>query len=65
VRTFDSTITLARPRSHHRRGSDYAELFRQVLTSHNGRGNWLVKLVLGGLNDQIEHHLRAVGRDGR
>jgi fatty acid desaturase len=32
-------------------------LRRQVLTSRNIRGGWLVDLVLGGLNYQIEHHL--------
>jgi fatty acid desaturase len=32
-------------------------LRRQVLTARNVRGNWLVDLVLGGLNYQIEHHL--------
>jgi fatty acid desaturase len=32
-------------------------LRRQVLTSRNVRGNWLVDLGLGGLNYQIEHHL--------
>jgi fatty acid desaturase len=32
-------------------------LRRQVLTSRNVRGGWLVDLVLGGLNYQIEHHL--------
>jgi fatty acid desaturase len=32
-------------------------LRRQVLTSRNVRGSWLVDLVLGGLNYQIEHHL--------
>jgi fatty acid desaturase len=32
-------------------------LRRQVLTSRNVRGNWLVDFVLGGLNYQIEHHL--------
>jgi fatty acid desaturase len=32
-------------------------LHRQVLTSRNVRGNWLVDLSLGGLNYQIEHHL--------
>lgn len=32
-------------------------LRRQVLTSRNVRGNWLVDIVLGGLNHQIEHHL--------
>jgi fatty acid desaturase len=32
-------------------------LRRQVLTSRNVRGNWLVDVVLGGLNYQIEHHL--------
>jgi fatty acid desaturase len=30
---------------------------RQVLTSRNVRGNWLVDYALGGLNYQIEHHL--------
>jgi fatty acid desaturase len=30
---------------------------RQVLTSRNVRGGWLVDTVLGGLNYQIEHHL--------
>jgi fatty acid desaturase len=30
---------------------------RQVLTSRNVGGSWLVDLVLGGLNYQIEHHL--------
>jgi fatty acid desaturase len=32
-------------------------LRRQVLTSRNVQGNWLVDLLLGGLNYQIEHHL--------
>jgi fatty acid desaturase len=32
-------------------------LRRQVLTSRNIRGGWLVDLALGGLNYQIEHHL--------
>ncbi|GIJ54471.1 delta fatty acid desaturase [Virgisporangium aurantiacum] len=32
-------------------------LRRQVLTSRNVRGTWLVDLALGGLNYQIEHHL--------
>jgi fatty acid desaturase len=32
-------------------------LRRQVLTSRNVRGSWLVDFVLGGLNYQIEHHL--------
>jgi fatty acid desaturase len=32
-------------------------LRRQVLTSRNVRGSWLVDQVLGGLNYQIEHHL--------
>jgi fatty acid desaturase len=32
-------------------------LRRQVLTSRNVRGNWLVDFALGGLNYQIEHHL--------
>jgi fatty acid desaturase len=32
-------------------------LRRQVLTSRNVRGNWIVDVGLGGLNYQIEHHL--------
>jgi fatty acid desaturase len=32
-------------------------LRRQVLTSRNVRGNWLVDFALGALNYQIEHHL--------
>ena len=32
-------------------------LRRQVLTSRNVRGGWLVDYCLGGLNYQIEHHL--------
>lgn len=32
-------------------------LRRQVLTSRNVRGNWMVDFALGGLNYQIEHHL--------
>jgi fatty acid desaturase len=32
-------------------------LRRQVLTSRNVRGSWLVDFALGGLNYQIEHHL--------
>jgi fatty acid desaturase len=32
-------------------------LRRQVLTSRNIRGGWLVDQLLGGLNYQIEHHL--------
>jgi fatty acid desaturase len=32
-------------------------LRRQVLTSRNVHGNWLVDFALGGLNYQIEHHL--------
>ncbi len=32
-------------------------LRRQVLTSRNIRGSWLVDFALGGLNYQIEHHL--------
>jgi fatty acid desaturase len=32
-------------------------LRRQVLTSRNVRGNWLIDFALGGLNYQIEHHL--------
>ena len=32
-------------------------LRRQVLTSRNVRGGWLIDFALGGLNYQIEHHL--------
>jgi fatty acid desaturase len=32
-------------------------LRRQVLTSRNIRGGWLIDELLGGLNYQIEHHL--------
>jgi len=32
-------------------------LRRQVLTSRNVRGGWVVDVLLGGLNYQIEHHL--------
>lgn len=32
-------------------------LRRQVLTSRNVRGGWLIDFLLGGLNYQIEHHL--------
>ena len=32
-------------------------LREQVLTARNIRGNWLIDLVYGGLNYQIEHHL--------
>jgi len=32
-------------------------LREQVLTSRNIGGNWLIDLVYGGLNYQIEHHL--------
>ena len=32
-------------------------LRRQVLTSRNIRGNWLMDTFMGGLNYQIEHHL--------
>lgn len=32
-------------------------LRRQVLTSRNVRGGWVVDTLLGGLNYQIEHHL--------
>jgi fatty acid desaturase len=35
--------------------ADY--LRRQVLTSRNVRGSWVVDYALGGLNYQIEHHL--------
>ncbi|MEV6926241.1 acyl-CoA desaturase [Dactylosporangium sp. NPDC051485] len=38
--------------------SDAADyLRRQVLTSRNVRGHWLIDFALGGLNYQIEHHL--------
>lgn len=32
-------------------------LRQQVLTSRNIRGGWLIDLIYGGLNYQIEHHL--------
>lgn len=32
-------------------------LEQQVLTSRNVRGGWVVDMVYGGLNYQIEHHL--------
>jgi fatty acid desaturase len=32
-------------------------LRRQVLTSRNVKGGWLIDQLLGGLNHQIEHHL--------
>jgi fatty acid desaturase len=32
-------------------------LRRQVITSRNIRGGWLIDFALGGLNYQIEHHL--------
>lgn len=32
-------------------------LRKQVLTSRNVRGGWMVDVALGGLNYQIEHHL--------
>lgn len=32
-------------------------LRRQVLTSRNVRGSWIVDQLLGGLNYQVEHHL--------
>jgi fatty acid desaturase len=35
--------------------TDY--LRRQVLTSRNVRGGWLIDFALGGLNYQVEHHL--------
>jgi fatty acid desaturase len=38
-------------------GADVDYLRRQVLTSRNVRGGWLVDQLLGGLNYQIEHHL--------
>ncbi|MFB6392394.1 fatty acid desaturase family protein [Polymorphospora lycopeni] len=36
---------------------DLDYLRRQVLTSRNVRGGWLIDVALGGLNYQIEHHL--------
>ncbi|SCE90126.1 Fatty acid desaturase [Micromonospora matsumotoense] len=36
---------------------DLDYLRKQVLTSRNVSGSWLVDLALGGLNYQIEHHL--------
>jgi fatty acid desaturase len=38
-------------------GNDLDYLRRQVLTSRNVRGGWLIDTALGGLNYQIEHHL--------
>lgn len=38
-------------------GNDLDYLHRQVLTSRNVRGGWLIDTALGGLNYQIEHHL--------
>ncbi|MEU7000974.1 acyl-CoA desaturase [Nonomuraea sp. NPDC046570] len=39
-------------------GEDKLDFLRkQVLTSRNVRGGWLVTTTLGGLNYQIEHHL--------
>jgi fatty acid desaturase len=39
-------------------GDDESDfLRRQVITSRNVRGGWLVDFALGGLNYQIEHHL--------
>jgi len=39
-------------------GDDDLDFLRkQVLTSRNVDGGWLVDLLLGGLNHQIEHHL--------
>ncbi|GAB2947707.1 acyl-CoA desaturase [Micromonospora polyrhachis] len=38
-------------------GDNLDYLRRQVLTSRNVRGGWLVDAALGGLNYQIEHHL--------
>jgi fatty acid desaturase len=32
-------------------------LRRQVLTSRNIRGNWVMDTFMGGLNHQVEHHL--------
>ncbi|GAB3865392.1 fatty acid desaturase family protein [Dactylosporangium cerinum] len=37
--------------------NDLDYLRRQVLTSRNVRGGWLIDTALGGLNYQIEHHL--------
>ena len=39
-------------------GTDSSDwLRRQVLTSRNVSGGWLIETLLGGLNYQIEHHL--------
>jgi fatty acid desaturase len=32
-------------------------LSKQVLTSRNIRGGWVMSILMGGLNFQIEHHL--------
>ena len=38
-------------------GEKLDHLRKQVLTSRNVRGGWIVDFALGGLNYQIEHHL--------
>ncbi|WP_166849067.1 acyl-CoA desaturase [Isoptericola sp. BMS4] len=38
-------------------GSRLDFLSKQVLTSRNIRGGWLMNVAMGGLNHQIEHHL--------
>ena len=38
-------------------GSTRGFLREQVLTSRNIGGNWIIDLVYGGLNYQIQHHL--------
>ena len=43
------------PMFEHGKAPGYME--QQVLTSRNVRGGWLVDMVYGGLNYQIEHHL--------
>jgi hypothetical protein len=32
-------------------------LRRHILTSRSIRGGWLIDVAMGGLNDQIEHHM--------
>ena len=59
VRPLPRLLVRAEPQGHadadRRGGADF--LRRQVLTSRNVRGGWLVDFALGGLNYQIEHHL--------
>ena len=39
------------------KGSRIGFLERQVLTSRNIKPNWLMDILMGGLNYQVEHHL--------